>query len=364
MLQILSFTEARADGVQQRCEPVSKRPTIADLARVAGVSVATIDRVLNRRHPVREETARRVLEAAEEIGFHATALIRQRLSADAPNRTFGFVLQKETHFFYQALAAALADAVRAAPGVRGHPLVTFAAELTPAATLEKLATVGSQAHAVGIVSVDHPGISEAIEDLRQRGVPTFGLLTGLTTPAWAGYVGIDNRKAGRLAAWTIARTARQPGEVGILVGSHRYLGHEMREIGFRSYFREHAPSFQVLEAIVNLEEPRIAYEATLDLLRKHPTLVGICVAGGGMEGVIAALRDEGRAGTLSVVVNELTPDTRAALTDDIVTLAIGTPIPLLAHTIVEAMIHAMEGGASGTPGQFVLPFDIYTSENF
>src|SRR5690606_18488692 len=136
------------------------------------------------------------------------------------------------------------------------------------ATVEKLMEAGARADAVAIVSVDHPSVNQAIEDLKRRNVPTFGLLTGLTTPEGAGYVGIDNRKAGRLAAWTIARTARTPGPVGILVGSHRYLGHEMREIGFRSYFREHAPSFQVLDAIVNLEEPRIAYEATLDLLKR------------------------------------------------------------------------------------------------
>src|SRR3712207_1309211 len=98
---------------------VSRRPTIADLAREAGVSVATVDRVLNGRHPVREDTARRVLAAAEEIGFHATSLLKQRVHVDAPQRTFGFVLQKESHHFYQALATALADAVRTAPGVRG-----------------------------------------------------------------------------------------------------------------------------------------------------------------------------------------------------------------------------------------------------
>lgn len=343
---------------------MSRRPTIADLAKTAGVSVATVDRVLNGRHRVREETIRRVLSAAEEIGFHATALIRQRLSPDAPRRVMGFVLQKETHYFYQVLAAALKDAVHAAPGVRGRPLIAFASDLTPAATLEKLVEIGAESDAVGIVSVDHPSISQQIEDLHTRNVPTFGLLTGLTTPAWAGYVGIDNRKAGRLAAWTISRTARQEGKVGILVGSHRYLGHEMREIGFRSYFREHAPSFQVLDAIVNLEEPRIAYEATLDLLKRHPDLVGICVAGGGMEGVVQALRDERRAGTLSVVVNELTPETRAALTDDIVTLVISTPIKPLAASIVDAMIRAINGDLSGTPAQFMLPFEVYTSENF
>ena len=40
---------------------MARRPTIRDLAEAAGVSVATVDRVLNGRHPVREETARQIL---------------------------------------------------------------------------------------------------------------------------------------------------------------------------------------------------------------------------------------------------------------------------------------------------------------
>ncbi len=340
-----------------------RRPTIAHLARAADVSVATVDRVLNRRHPVREETARRVLAAAEEIGFHAAALIKQRLDPDAPQRTFGFVLQKESHFFYQALATALNEACRAAPGVRGRGVISFAAELTPASVIEKLGLVAQRADAIAIVSVDHPSIGQAVEGLKDRGVPTFGLLTSLAAPAGAGYVGVDNRKAGRTAAWAVARMAHHPGEVGLLVGSHRYLGHELREIGFRSYFREHAPAFRVLETLVNLEEPRIAYEATLDFLQKHPGLAGICVAGGGMEGVIGALRDEGRAGSLAVVVNELTPDTRAALIEDILTLVIATPVQLLAQKTVEAMLRAIDHGSADGPGQIFLPFEIYTSEN-
>ena len=73
---------------------MSRRPTIADLAKEAGVSVATVDRVLNGRHPVREETARRVYEAASAIGYHAAALIHQRITADLPKMDFAFLLQK------------------------------------------------------------------------------------------------------------------------------------------------------------------------------------------------------------------------------------------------------------------------------
>ena len=55
---------------------MARRPTISHLAAAAGVSVATVDRVLNRRHKVRSETAERVLAAAQSIGFHATALLK------------------------------------------------------------------------------------------------------------------------------------------------------------------------------------------------------------------------------------------------------------------------------------------------
>ena len=70
---------------------MARRPTINDLARAAGVSVATVDRVLNRRLPVREDTALRVVAAAETIGYHATGLLKRRL-AEAPRRHFGFLL--------------------------------------------------------------------------------------------------------------------------------------------------------------------------------------------------------------------------------------------------------------------------------
>ncbi|WP_339646323.1 LacI family DNA-binding transcriptional regulator, partial [Jannaschia helgolandensis] len=70
---------------------MSNRPTINDLARAAGVSTATVDRVLNGRASVRPETARRVYEAAQTIGYHAAALIGHRVHSDLPRLTIGFV---------------------------------------------------------------------------------------------------------------------------------------------------------------------------------------------------------------------------------------------------------------------------------
>lgn len=80
-----------------------RRPTIQDLAAAAGVSVATVDRVLNGRLRVREETARKVSEAAERIGYHGATAIRQRVMADLPEYHLAIVLQRNATPFTRPL---------------------------------------------------------------------------------------------------------------------------------------------------------------------------------------------------------------------------------------------------------------------
>jgi len=136
----------------------------------------------------------------------------------------------------------------------------------------------------------------------------------------------------------------------------------LREIGLRSYFREHAPDFEVLDSRVNLEEPSIAYEATFGLLRRHPDLAGLYVAGGGMEGVMAALREEGTKG-LVAICPELTPDSRLALSEEIISFVIGTPLPQLPAELIRVMAQACLPGGADVPSQTFLPFNLYLPEN-
>jgi LacI family transcriptional regulator len=348
-----------AGGAEPR---LSKRPTVSDLAAAAGVSVATVDRVLNQRHPVREGTADRVMCAAESIGFHATSLLKQRLRADVPRRTLGFLLQKRDAF-YQILAEDLEAATRALTSLRGKSIIEFVSELSPATIAERLRQLGAQADAVAIVSVDHPHVSQAIAALRARGVPSFAMLSDLTAEARAGFIGRDNRKEGRTAAWMIAETAKRPGKVGIIVGSHRYLCQETAEISFRAYFREHAADFRVLEPLVNLEDARIAHSATRRMIAANPDLVGLYICGGGMEGVMTAAREALKREPLAIVCNELTPKTRAGLIDGILTAVIATPTAQLATRTLEAMARAIETPSDAPPAQILVPFDLFVSTN-
>ncbi|MGB8817770.1 MAG: LacI family DNA-binding transcriptional regulator [Rhizobiaceae bacterium] len=342
---------------------MGSRPTISDLAAASGVSVATVDRVLNGRHPVREETTRRVYEAATSIGYHAAGLIRQRIHADLPLVKFGILLQKPETEFYKAFGAAIEKAIRESKSVRGVCVLDYVSDLAPNVVAAKLREMAPRVNAIAMVAVDHPNITAAVSELRDKGMPVFALLSEFATGIRTGYIGVDNRKVGRTAAWTIAKAAKGPGKVAVFVGSHRFLGHDMREIGFRTYFREHAPDFHVLDTLVNLDDRRFTHQNILELMARHKDLAGFYVAGGGMEGAVDALRETAEGRELVVVVNELTPMSRAALADQIITMTLSTPLVLLCERLVDLMVRAVSKEDVELPGQTFLPFEMHISEN-
>jgi len=339
------------------------RPTIQDIATEAGVSVATVDRVLNGRLKVREETARKVSEAAHRIGYHATNLIEQRLRADLPELRIGFVLQKERQAFYQTLASEIELAVRTAPGIRGRAVIEFATSQSPSEVAQIMLGMKGRVDAVMAVAVNHHQVTEAVMELKQNGIPTCAAFNDFAQGERLNYIGLNNLKVGRIAAWMLATAARKPGKIAIFVGGHRWHGHELRETGFRSYFREAKPQFPVLDTMVNLETRQLTYEATLDLLARHPDIVGLYLAGGGMEGAIQALREVRQPGHVALVVNELTPESRNALSDGYLTMVIGTPLRQMCTELIGLVKSAVLGPEAGIPSQLFLDPVIYVPES-
>jgi len=342
---------------------MARRKPIADVAAEAGVSTATVDRVLNGREAVRETTARKVYEAAQKIGYHAAPLIGQRVQTRLPSMRLGFILHKEKQAFYQNFASQIGAAVRGAQNIRGDFAIEFAASQSPADFAVLMRGMKGRVDALAMTAVTHHEITEAVQELKEAGIPCFALLNDFAQGVRQTYVGLNNLKVGRIAASMLVTAIHRPGKIAVFVGGYRWHGHELRETGLRSYFREYAPQFMILDTLVNLETRQLTYEATLDLLARHPDLRGIYCAGGGMEGAIAALREVRKPGEVALVVNELTPESRAALLDRYVTLVIATPLSKLCHDVVALMTDAVENGMSNISGQHFLPPDLYLSES-
>jgi LacI family transcriptional regulator len=266
--------------------------------------------------------------------------------------------------FYQQLAQAICAATDASPAVSASEIY-FLDGLAPQQCADLFLEKGQHCDAVALVSVDHPTINQAIDQLAVLGVQTYALVTDITATHRAGYVGLDNRKAGRTAAWAISRLTRQPGKVGLLGGDHRFLCQELSEISFRSYLREHAPHFQVLDTRLTHEDAGQARQVTEALLADHPDLAALYVNSGGIEGVIEAVRASGRQAEIIVIGHELMESTRSGLVDGVLDLVISLPREATARALVALMVRApLPMAPEGSPAASVmLPFDLVTAEN-
>jgi LacI family transcriptional regulator len=343
------------------------RPTIKDLAEAAGVSVATVNRVLAGAANVRQPTRALVQDAAERIGFYGLGAIQSRVAAGRPKLRIGVLLLQPHRPFYQNVAEAMRRAAARATGAEIDLRIEFLEDLSPQNTADRAQAMAREVQALGIVAAVHPIVIEAVKRIQAQGVHVFALIGQLSATGQLHYVGLDNWKVGRTAAWAFDHICKVRGKIGILMGNPRYRNQEMNEAGFRSYFREHAPDFTLLEPLSTFESAAAAQEMTERLLASHPDLAGLYISGGGISGAMAALRGQGMAGRIVAVGYDLTEVTRAALLDGSLTLVISHPLDRLAETAVAAMIRACTspGGAGSQiiPLTMIEPFELFTREN-
>lgn len=345
-------------------------PTMVDVAREAGVSVVTVDRVLNRRATVRPATERKVLDAAQRLNFALGKVqsVRGDLATAAPPTraaTLAFFLLRSDDAFYQSIAQALSTHLADHPGVHAHRLY-YLDGLSPAQCAELLLEQGAGADAIAIVCPDHPLINQAVDKLGQAGVWVYAYVSDITASQCAGYFGIDNRKAGRTAAWAISRLSRRPGKVAIMVGDYRYLCQELTEISFRSYFREVAPTFEVIDTLLTLESSAHAGTVTRELLRLHPDLVGLYASCGGEAGIIDALRDSPRRRDIVVITHDLVDSTRDGFLDGTVDMTLSLPIEESVTDLIDLMViqsKSKKDPALTTSRNRLFPFSIATVES-
>jgi LacI family transcriptional regulator len=315
------------------------RSTLTDVAREAGVSAATVDRVLNNRPGVRERTREIVVETARRLGYLPEGTAGGTGAAVGAMR-LDFVLPEGTNSFIRTLGAEIDAQAAARPGLaaRVRSIEGFEPE-TLAATLRELrgATDG-----VGLVALDHPAVREAMRSLAADGVPLVTLATDVLHVPRTAYVGIDNRQAGRLAGYLLGRLlGGRPAKVALFAGSLSYRGHQEREMGFRHVLAEEFPAIEIVELREVLDDRERAYAEAAALLDRHPELAGIYNIGAGNPGIARALRERGRAREVVFLGHELTEGSKPLLLDGTLDGVIDQNPRVEAREALNLLVHAV-----------------------
>lgn len=339
-----------------------KRVTIHDVAETAGVSLATVDRVLNGRPGVRKKTIEKVKQAAETLNYKpdvfAAGLAKKRLYR------FHFLLPNGPNAFMEDLTREAMSHAQTMSGDRMHvhvePIDAFDGHRV-AGTLAVLDS--SVCDGVAVVAPAFPEVRAAIDRLQDRGVPVVTLVSDHPSSARQHFVGIDNLAAGRTAGRLLGRfLPKTSAKIGLIAGSLGLRDHADRFAGFREVIERDYPHLEFLK----VREGRDDNDRNADLVQKtlveHPDISGLYNIGAGNRGTISALSESGRAKDIVFVGHELTPYTREALKADVLDAVIAQDP---GHEIRSA-IRVLKALCDGVPiieGQERIGIDVFLKDN-
>jgi LacI family transcriptional regulator len=286
--------------------------TLKDIARQAGVSLATVDRVLHNRPGVRPDTIRRVKAAVERNGFQphvaAAELARGRI------RRFAFVMPSGPNLFMQQIQSYLGE-MSSWLSTRRLAVEMVATDVfDPAVLASTLEALAGDFDGVAVVALDHPSVRAAINDLVNGGTKVVTLVSDVPSSQRHHYVGIDNIAAGRTAGALVGRlVGPRRGKVAIVAGSQGLRDHAERIFGFNQVMSSEFPQLQIMPVLEGRDEDQRSEHLMMRLLSSHPDIVGLYNVGAGTPGVAKALMDSGRGGEVVFVGHDVTVMTRKLL---------------------------------------------------
>lgn len=290
------------------------KPTFLDIARVAGVGTATVERVLNGRGGVRPETVEKVLAAARRLDYPRRLPQAHR----GLLRIEVILVRPETTFFGRLAAAVERIAATLDATVAVHR--TFLSEDDPDGFAVRIARPGFRRTGLILAAPDHPRIGDALAQVQAEGQPIVQIVTRVSGVA-ADYVGIDNMAAGRMAGLLLSRMQPRSGTVVALCHSSAYQVQRDRVRGFSSYLETHPrDDLRFAQVLFGHDEGERSAAALREALQTWPDLVGLYNAGGANSSLSAVLRAHPQGRQVFFVGHELTERSATALQDGVMSV--------------------------------------------
>ena len=288
-------------------------PTTRDLAIAAGVSLATVDRVLNSRAGVQTKTITAVNQAAEKIGFvrdiSAANLSRSR------NYSFLFVLPLVGDQFLGELLAHIEEANRAFAAERVTVVSKRVNVVDPHIVAKFLSQIDPGIYSgLALMAPESPQVRDAVNRLGERGVKVVQFLSGQPLATEIDFVGTNNFSAGTTAGSLMRRFLHhEEGKMLVISDTMQSLSSIERRLGFDEIISQNLPAIKVLPSIETYGDDARAQKVIGNAFKNYNDIVGVYVISSEARVPIEIITQLKLARSPIRIAHERTPFTENAL---------------------------------------------------
>ncbi|HEX4168093.1 MAG TPA: LacI family DNA-binding transcriptional regulator [Bryobacteraceae bacterium] len=282
-----------------------KKVGVRELAKLARVSVGTVDRALHARKEVNETTRQRILRIAEKHGYKPN-LSARALSVGRANIRIGVCIPREIHYFYDQLRDGILDEARrfehAGVEVLYRPVNALGSNASK--IIRRLLDSDIQAL---VLTPGNPGeVAPLIEEAEKgRNVRVVCVATDDSQSSRSTSISVDPRLNGMLAAELMAKFIPAGSEVAIVTGMVETEDNGKKVAGFSEVFRQESQGGKIVDVIEGHEEEEQTFRKCARLLRAYPQLAGLYISTVNCIPVCKAIENRSSEGDIRVVATDL-----------------------------------------------------------
>ncbi len=252
-----------------------KRIRIKDIAKMAGVSAGTVDRVLHDRPNISKQAREKVEEALKEMNYQPNMYA----SALAYNKSYVFHLlipKHESEAYWEEIEEGAHKCEEILRDFHINLKIRYYERMEEDAFKKESEQILSENPDGVIIVPTIISITKAFTDqLHERKIPFVLLDSNMPDLKPLTFYGQDSFCSGYFAAKMLMLIASKETKIMLMRqtknGSVISKQQHNREIGFRHYMHEHFPQVEIIELNLPFERARTAYDGILeDFFQKHP----------------------------------------------------------------------------------------------
>ena len=290
-------------------KPASRRGAedvgVQDIANALRISRETVDRALHNRGGVNPATKRRVLRAAQRLGYRPN--LAARYLSSKKRLTIGVALPLEVAFFYDDIREGIFEAASVFEPL-GVKILHRTYKRFGEHEIDAVRDVLQEDIRGLVISPAYPNrLRPYIDEAARRNIPVVCVATDAPETKRLTSISVDPVVSGALAGELMGYFLHEGGNVVVFIGMHATVDHEQKLRGFRSSLGAFCPKGKIAAVVETHDEAREAYLKCRDILEQQQPVKGIYVATANSMPVLRALEELGLGGKVRVICTDLFP---------------------------------------------------------